>query len=74
MHSGYVAETHNTITSGIIALIGAAGAAAARRVQAEGRHVLLGVLLCIIGLGSIAFHGALRKWMQVRAPASAATA
>lgn len=65
LHNPYVAETHNTITSGIIAIIGWLGLRCARRCGAEKRHQLLAVLLVIIGLGSIAFHAALRHWMQM---------
>eukprot|EP00611_Tribonema_gayanum_P023634 TRINITY_DN5004_c0_g1_i4.p1 TRINITY_DN5004_c0_g1~~TRINITY_DN5004_c0_g1_i4.p1 ORF type:complete len:372 (+),score=103.85 TRINITY_DN5004_c0_g1_i4:155-1117(+) len=65
MHSTYVAETHNTISSAIIALVGAAGVECCHGCSAEGRYWLLSVLLIVIGLGSMAFHGALRHWMQM---------
>jgi Ceramidase len=65
MHSHYVAETWNTVTSFIIAVAGLVAAHSARACGAEFRYELLGYLLCIVGLGSIAFHAALQHWMQV---------
>eukprot|EP00953_Heterococcus_sp_UTEX-ZZ885_P040268 20595-Heterococcus_DN1.PRE.1 len=64
MHSHYVAETWNTVTSFIIAVAGLVAAHSARACGAEFRYELLGYLLCIVGLGSIAFHAALQHWMQ----------
>eukprot|EP00953_Heterococcus_sp_UTEX-ZZ885_P040270 20596-Heterococcus_DN1.PRE.1 len=65
MHSHYVAETWNTVTSFIIAVAGLVAAHSARACGAEFRYELLGYLLCIVGLGSIAFHAALQHWMQM---------
>jgi Ceramidase len=53
------------VTSFIIAVAGLVAAHSARACSAEFRYELLGYLLCIVGLGSIAFHAALQHWMQV---------
>ena len=60
----YMAESHNTVTSFIIAGMGVLLGFCAWKVQAEKRFYLLSLCLTIVGLGSAAFHGALQRLLQ----------
>ena len=60
----YMAESHNTVTSFIIALMGIIAGLCAWNVRAEKRFYVLAVCLFATGLGSAAFHGALQKLLQ----------
>lgn len=66
VHSAYVAEWYNTLSSVPIALVGllAAAWALGPRFRPDRRFLLGGLAVFVVGLGSTAFHGTLLRSAQ----------
>eukprot|EP00611_Tribonema_gayanum_P021932 TRINITY_DN4322_c0_g1_i2.p2 TRINITY_DN4322_c0_g1~~TRINITY_DN4322_c0_g1_i2.p2 ORF type:complete len:201 (-),score=30.41 TRINITY_DN4322_c0_g1_i2:893-1495(-) len=64
-HSHYVAEIHNTVSGATGAVAGAIGMACCYKCGAELRFALVFLMLAITGIGTVCFHGALQRWMQI---------
>ncbi len=63
-HSRYVCEFFNTLSSGAMVSAGGAGLWLHRR-SLEKRFLLAFFLVCVVGLGSVAFHATLRFEFQM---------
>jgi len=61
VHTPYVAEFYNTLSSLAVVVAGAAGLALSWSHSYRRRFALSFMLMLIVGVGSVAFHGTLRK-------------
>jgi len=61
----FIAEFWNTLTSSLIAILGAIGVYLSLRERHEPRFAVLHAIIVVVGLGSVAFHGTLRLEYQL---------
>lgn len=64
LHSSYVAEWYNTLSSVPIVIAGLIGIAVGLRSGFRARFVVPCAFVVMVGLGSMSFHGTLQYWGQ----------